>query len=233
MKITVQFSVKDRMEKFFEYLKKRAKDNVHKENTDLIADFIDKFVVVELKRLNNNPQNFNEVLEVPDEVLMEPLKKVKETFDETFEKFLSTKSDLNNDVPDISDKDTNNISDNDTSDVSDTSILSEKKSGNGHKRAKKRNLYSAEKDVIKAAFLKDNGQIAEDKCVEIHETLNPEISIFQVTGYVTSLHRHIARGTLTISNLDAYINFLQSHRNLWATYKSPKYEAMRKEITNS
>jgi len=40
----------------------------------------------------------------------------------------------------------------------------------------------------------------------------------------------VARGKLIPGNLAGYLAFLHGHRNLWATYDSPKYRAMRSKL---
>ena len=94
MKITIETSTKAKVEEFFEFLKKRSSADEHKGNVDIIADFIDKVMVIELKRLQNDPDIFEENFEVPDDVILEPLKKVKKQFDDVFNGFLKDKGSI-------------------------------------------------------------------------------------------------------------------------------------------
>lgn len=103
------------------------------------------------------------------------------------------------------------------------------RSGNGHTSEKIRDLYDNERDIIRAEFMKLNGQIKEDACLEIQKKLGTEVAIFQVTGFVTYLHLQIAEGKFEVNNMPDYLMFLQEHRNRWATYNSPKYRTKRIE----
>jgi hypothetical protein len=227
MQVTIQSPVENRIKTFLEYLKKRAEDKVHENNIDLIADFVDKVLVVELKRLNNDPEVFDETIEIPDQVLVEPLLRAKKSFDLSFEEFLKK-----NGAPVTSSIDLDEVlsAPSKPQSLPDPKVVAGlPRKGNGHKVAKKRALTDSEKDTIKMEFLALNGQIADDACQPIHQKLDPEVTIFQVTGFVSYLHRKIAEGTQTVRNLDNYLTFIQSHRDKWATYNSPKYVALRKQ----
>jgi len=101
------------------------------------------------------------------------------------------------------------------------------RSGNGHKSEKKRPLSDSEKNFIRSEFMKLNGQFEEDACVSIKNKLDPDVAIFQVTGFVTYIHLQIARGEIEVPDMNSYLKFIQKHRNKWATYNSPKYQRMR------
>jgi hypothetical protein len=112
----------------------------------------------------------------------------------------------------------------------DTKALTEVvRSGNGHKTAKVRDLNDDEKNHIRRFFQAVNGEIRPDACVALRNsmTTKSEISIFQVTGFVTYMHGEIMAGLATVRNLPRYLAYLQSHRAMWAKYNSPKYAAMR------
>ena len=103
------------------------------------------------------------------------------------------------------------------------------RSGNGHKIAKVRSLNDDEKNHIRRYFQAVNGEIRPDSCVALRNAMptKSEISIFQVTGFVTYLHGEVMAGLATVRNLPRYLAYLQSHRAMWAKYNSPKYAAMR------
>jgi hypothetical protein len=231
MKVTMQVPASVPISSFFEHLKKVATDKVHENNVDLIADFVEKVLVVEMKRLENDPETFEQVIEIPDAVVIEPLRKAKKQFDDFFTKFLTERG-----APDDPATDNTGIPypkksepkvETKVEPVPTPTQFVAKRSGNGHKIAKIRSLYGSEKDTIKAEFLNMNGQIAEDACKFIHARLGNEVSIFQVTGFVTYLHSMIAGGSLEVRDMASYLTFLQGHRNLWAKWNSPKYQAMR------
>jgi hypothetical protein len=235
MKVTMQVPSITPLTTFFDYLKKVASDKVHENNVDLIADFVDKVLVVEMKRLENDSSTFDQVIEIPDSVVVEPLRKAKKQFDDFFTKFImerggnpaqivvdSDSATDNTGIPYPKPEDEITAQDEATS-VPSASAFVKKRSGNGHKVAKIRSLYGNEKDTIRAEFLNLNGQIAEDACKPIHDSLDKDVSIFQVTGFVTYLHSMIAGGSLEVRDMPAYLSFLQGHRGLWAKYNSPKY----------
>jgi hypothetical protein len=219
--------MKAQVESFLEYIRARAKDPAHTKNGDAIADFIDGFMVFELKRLGKKDENYLETIQFPDELVLEPLKNAKQRMDEIFNDFLKDPSGK-----------TKTPSAASTSAATATSVpatptsapaIPAPRSGNGHKKEKIRSLLGSEKDHIRSEFIKVNGQIAEDTCVEIkkHPEIGNEIAIFQVTGFVTYIHRQIAMGEFEVQDMASYLTFISTHRALWATYNSPKYQTMR------
>jgi hypothetical protein len=156
--------------KFAEFLTEQVTDM----NRPIIADFLEKFLVVEIKKMES------------PEPVEEPI--VAEVSKEA------------------------------------------RRSGNGHKIMKVRDLNDSEKNGIRSFFLDRNGCIENDACVEYKKHLDVEVAIFQVTGFVTYLHKCIAMGRWTVTNMASYLTFLRGHRNLWATYDSPKYRAMRAKL---
>lgn len=226
MEITVEYLAKERLEKFLIWLKKRAENKIHKNNGDIIADFVDKVVVVELKRLENDTETITEEIEVPDEIMTEPLKEMKKRFDKTFKDFMEGNGINSTEIENTSESEANPA----TPAPVSTSSSKKSRTGNGHGRKKKRDLTNDEKNTIKSEFTAMNGQIAEDACVEIHKKFDPDVTIFQVTGFVTLMHKYVREGKITLSNIDNYEKFLQQHRDLWATYNSRKYIAMRAHV---
>ena len=81
--------------------------------------------------------------------------------------------------------------------------------GNGHKVLKKRKLAEWEKNIIRTEFIKLNGIIHEDFTLPIKAKLGSDVSPFQVTGFVTLLHKYVKDGSLKLSDMNAY----WSHRN--------------------
>jgi hypothetical protein len=98
-------------------------------------------------------------------------------------------------------------------------------SKNGHKSLKIRDLFEPEKDKIKnELFIPNNGIIERDLCVTFKRQHMPEeVTIFQVTGYVTTLHGQVAKGVFRLRNQRAYEAAIEKHRALWNTYNTPKY----------
>lgn len=97
---------------------------------------------------------------------------------------------------------------------------------NNHPLKKKRALSPQDLTIIRRHFLISNGQIPKDYCKRIHSKLSPDISIFQVVGYVIALHAQVKKGDLAVNDRTSYDKFIESHRNTWRTYKSLKYMNM-------
>jgi hypothetical protein len=233
MIVKVDCSMERQLEAFLEYVKARVNDPAHKPNANVIADFIDKFLVVELKRLNTHDESYQEEIEFPEELILQPLMEAKAKMDGIFNDFLKSKGG----APVVTPPTTPVADPVATTPVAQSGkgrsfsapVTTTKRNGNGHKSAKVRDLLDGEKDHIRSCFQGCNGQIAEDKCVDMkqHTQIGTEISIFQVTGFVTYLHKEIAMGKSSVGDMDAYLKFLQGHRSLWSTWNSPKYQAMR------
>lgn len=101
------------------------------------------------------------------------------------------------------------------------------KNGNNHKVAKKRPLTTLERNMIRERFIVQNGQFERYEAAALRTQLNQSVSIFQVTGYITTLHGEVSKGNLTLGNRSAYDRFIESHRRHWRTYKGKKYDKMR------
>ena len=100
------------------------------------------------------------------------------------------------------------------------------KSLNGHKIEKKRKLNDREKNIIRSEFLRLNGIIYEDACLEIKKKLGNDISIFQVTGFITLLHRYVKKGQLSLRDMDSYSIALEKRRQ-----SIPLKKRMRTKLT--
>jgi len=231
MIVKVDCSMKDHLESFFEFVKARAQDAVHKPNADVIADFVDKFLVVEMKRLSSKDETYTEDIEFPEDLVLEPLKEAKKKMDDIFEDFLKKGSVTS--APTDLDKKLKALERPAPLDTS-TPAVARPRNGNGHKKEKIRSLLDAEKDFIRTNFSALNGQIKDDVCVEMKQNvaIGAEVGIFQVTGFVTYLHGRVAAGELILNDLPAYLEFIKGHRDLWARYNSPKYAAMRSNVAS-
>lgn len=255
MKLTLQRPTINRVEDFARYLKDRAQHPDHEANRDLIASFIDKVLIVELKLLDKDQSTYDEVVELPDTVLSDPIFQAKKAFDNAFDKFLEEQGlapagtvELNNKVREL--ERTPEVSrplDLDAALSKQTPVVpkfepadtTKPRNGNGHKVGKKRSLQDSERDSIRTFFMTKGGCIEDDDCVAFHKGMGsrlgtvPDISIFQVTGFVTYLHKEVAAGNITFPDMAKYLNWIQSHRDLWAQYNSPKYSGMRSTKTVS
>jgi ribosomal protein L7/L12 len=282
MKIVIQRSVKDQVDNFFEWLKGRAVNEDHETNKDLIADFVDRVMVFEMKKLANTDESFEEEIEIPNQALMEPLLEAKKEFDKSFEKILR-ENNITEDVPEEEEEDEeekkedapeeenkeewlNEVKDylNNGKIIQAIKLYREKanvglkeakeacdvlrgmvpppqdpvtlrtiRSGNGHKVGIKRKMNSAEKDLIRAEFMNKNGLAENDYWVGFKKgKIDDEIGIFQITGFVSYLHRQVAFGSIDLPNLPEYISWMKTKRDLWAQYNSPKYTEYRNRRAN-
>lgn len=245
MRVTATVSAMQPIETFLSYLKDRSGDPIHEKNVDVIADFIDRFLVVEMKRLETTTDVVKTEVEIPDDLVKKPLEAANKQLDiykAIIGKYVSTMGEMHKDLTEllqgagVVDKWAEvNAKD----DVLDEALQASgakdkpvpevraKRNGNGHKSLKIRNLEDGERDIIRAAFLQLNGEIYEDACKPIHAKLDQVLSIAQVTGFVSWLHGSVAGGGLVLRDMASYMTFIQSHRDLWAKYNSPKYVAMR------
>ena len=111
-----------------------------------------------------------------------------------------------------------------------------KRSGNGHKSLKVRDLYDQERnDMQFGLFIPQNGMICDDDCLAYRQRMidagswNPDIAIFQVTGFISVLHTMVAEGRLEVRDLSSYEAWMSSKYggSLWARYNLSKYVAVR------
>jgi hypothetical protein len=99
---------------------------------------------------------------------------------------------------------------------------------NGHKSKKVRSLHDEERDIIRNEFINLNGQTTADHWVQFKEQFIPQVvAIFQITGFVSYLHREVAKNSLILPNITAYKEWLKGQINLWAQYTSQKYQVYR------
>jgi hypothetical protein len=226
MIVTIDMSVKDRLEAHLEWLKERAKDKAHENNGDVIADFVEKILVVELKRLDSKPEIFAQDIEIPDKVLAEPLLKMKESLDGAFNDFLSGKGIT---PPSGSTAPPSQPVPQTQPAGSTTPVTGTQRKGNGHAPGKKRKLNNPEKDNIKAEFMALNGEFEDAKksCTALLPQMGTDVTVWQITGFVSYLHREIAANQLQVPDMDAYMKFIENHRRLWAQYNSQKYQNLR------
>jgi hypothetical protein len=105
-----------------------------------------------------------------------------------------------------------------------------KRFGNGHVSAKIRDLYDSERSkILRELFLPKNGQIENDDCVCFKPCLDSEVSIFQITGFVSVLHTEVAEGILQIRDLASYEKWMSNKYGgmLWARYNNPRFVMAR------
>lgn len=234
MKVTIELSKKARVEGFLDWLKERALDDDHKANRDAIADFVDKFVVFEMKRLANDNETYQEDIEIPDSVLIEPLRRAREQVTKAFDTILGGQG-IANPAPQVEPQldGSGQVASQAAPAPATAPAASSPKSGNGHKSEKKRDLTDTEKDSIRAEFVAQNGTADDDHWVEFKKGMDDEVAIFQVTGFVSYLHREVARGNIILGNQSAYLTWLKGQYKLWAQYQSPKYSSYRAKVAKA
>jgi len=204
--------------KDFQYylLKKAFSENTEKR--DLILEFVDKVLLVEIKKSNkaSSLKVKRKIIKAPslektkapslEKAKAPSLEKAKASSLEKAKKrvvFKATPSGLEK-RPGLEEY---------------KPVITRNRSGNGHKKAKTRKLYDWEKNIIRFEFIKLNGQIHEDACLEIKNRLGKEVSIFQVTGFVTLLHKYVSLGKLSLPDMTSYVIHLKQKHKLWAQYE--------------
>ena len=110
-------------------------------------------------------------------------------------------------------------------------IRTRNRTGNGHKKTMTRKLFDEERAIIRGAFTQKNGQFKEEDCVQLRASrLNQVVAIFQVTGFVSYLHRAVASGMTQLRDLPAYLNWMEGkYSSLWAQYNNPRFVALRSQ----
>lgn len=235
MQIKLDYSLKDRLMSFFEILKARAETKDHEENRDLIAEFIDRFLVVEMKRLTNEPEMIQETIELPDSIIEAPLQDYKAELAKNMSKLLGydvyTRTQPMNPVvePVYSDPISLPIG---AKQYSPQPPKPDVPAGskNGHARKKVRHLVDSERDGMSAFFSAAGGMIKDDDCVSFRaENLPEEVTIFQVCGFISQLHVAVAEGRRTVRDLPAYEEWMSTKYKdtLWAQYNKPIFKEVR------
>lgn len=227
MKFSIDAQVKDRLEALISWIDKRSEDKIHEKNGDVIADFLDKFLVVEMKRLENKPEVIQQDIEIPDKVMLEPLTRMKEAVDGAFDTFMSGRGitvPQSGSTPEEEDTATQ---------TAPVATANTPRTGNGHSALAKRKLNDPEKNYIRQEFMALNGEFKDAKksCTAMLPQMGADISVWQITGFVSYLHREIAADRLQVPDMPAYLTFLEAHKKLWAQYNSPKYQNLRANPT--
>jgi len=110
-------------------------------------------------------------------------------------------------------------------------------SGNGHRFTAKRPLTEVERGFIRNWWLKRGGIVTTNNVVEfLHTRLKDDVGIFQVSGYISVLHRALARGELKIADVQAYNKNRKSRGQSWISVghtvsddPHPKFVTIAKE----
>jgi hypothetical protein len=106
-------------------------------------------------------------------------------------------------------------------------ILKSYKPKNGHyKPVTTRPLTDAERDIIKAKFLKWGGIIKEDATKRLKKVI-PDVTIFQIVGAVNGLHKKVRTGVIQVKDPLKYQCAIEAKRQEWATWNSPKYKELK------
>jgi hypothetical protein len=240
MKVTISIPALQPIETFLSYLKERAGDSAHEGNIDVIADFIDRFIVVEMKRLEQANSMIKTDVEIPDDIVTKPLEQArnelalyKNALDaylnatasaaDEVRKFLNSKSSVINISEDKAIEGLKTRAEElkptfspevETfpAQVSTQTPSTKARNGNGHQKKFVRKLNDMEKDTIRAFFISVNGEITYKRTQEVHAQCDPIVSIAQVTGFISYLHAEVARGDLKVRDRAAYEKVLVWNR---------------------
>ena len=218
MEFTIKKSSKDSLVQFVEWIKDRAKDPLHENNKDIIADFLEKVVVVELKKLENDPTEFDSKIDIPDDLIPRQgpdantlIRKVVGVLVEEMMDKDGNPLDLNeilnlDSTKEVEDKSTTVEDEESAEPLGEVLTGKEEKgsirTGNNHKKGKKRPLNDCERTYITQVFLSKNGVLADKDCTEIAKHLGISAegkTPWQVTGLVSELCRQVNEGKLKLT----------------------------------
>jgi hypothetical protein len=101
--------------------------------------------------------------------------------------------------------------------------------GNGHVAAKSRKLTDEEKNKIRKWFILKSGIIESKDCAEFRvDCFPPEITIWQITGFVSLLHNEAAEGLIWLVQALEYAQWLKEKQGaLWGRWNNPQYVKVR------
>jgi hypothetical protein len=103
------------------------------------------------------------------------------------------------------------------------------RTGNGHKVEKKRDLLDTERNFFRSTFIQKNGQIEDDFCVGLKQLVDDDVAIFQITGFISYLHREVAQNHLELPDLQAYCNWMHArYADLWEQWNRPAFVNIRR-----
>lgn len=109
------------------------------------------------------------------------------------------------------------------------SKITRNRTGNGHKKEKVRDLEDPERNFFKNTFLSKNGQLEADACTVLKQGVAPEVAIFQITGFISYLHREVAQNRLELNNLQAYCSWMhERYQDLWEQWNRPAFVNVRR-----
>jgi hypothetical protein len=107
--------------------------------------------------------------------------------------------------------------------------------GNGHKKQKVRDLHDSERTFLRSTFQAKNGQIEDDFCVDLKygngsaTGMDADVAIFQITGFMSFLHREVAQNRLVLQDLQAYCNWMHTrYADLWEQWNRPAFVNIRR-----
>ena len=110
---------------------------------------------------------------------------------------------------------------------------------NGHKSEYKRPMTADEKKAIRKWWLTKGGCCSWDSVVEFRkEHLPPEVAIFQVVGFITTLHKALAKGAIDGINIAKYNEHRKARGQTLIKVKlpdkiSPKFTVLPKSAGKS
>jgi len=261
MEFTIKEQAKDSLIQFVDWIKIRAEEKVHKNNKDLIADFLEHFIVVELKRMENEKETREIKVEIPDDQIPnqgpDPIDLIRKVVKTMTSEMVDEKGNpikikdilsgqVAEETPDFIDgvkaflKAGNKVKAvklykeykgesliqckeavdriqkqmnapppevNAPPPKANALPIKRSRSGNNHSVGKKRRLTNDERDYITSQFTTFDGNLDENACSRIADVLKLSVNgktPWQVTGYVSELHRKVAAGTLSLPNPSVY-----------------------------
>jgi hypothetical protein len=252
MKVTVDRPKVSMLNAMLTWIQGISESPDYEDSKDIIADFVDKVMVAEAKKASSDNSVVQEDIEIPDAIFTEPLEakvaEVMKEYDAQWVELRKLAEKISNliggivahkdgTVPDLPAAGSGTPAPEkvpETAAVEDPAVqrrITRHRSGNGHQKTKKRPLSDTERDSLRNFFLARNGQIEDDNCVKWRTDNNdPVVGIFQVTGFISYLHREVAEGRTMVRNLASYEEWMRTkYGQLWAQYNEPRFVAVREQ----
>ena len=211
MNITITRNMSDELTFLNEYLDEQAK-KLRKAQVDAILKFKRQYLNEAIAKLAEDEETYTEDLSIPDDII----------------KGIAQQAGMVDVVTPATKESEGVLPKEEEPEQSDQFFG--KESANGHKIEKKRDLLDTEKDSLRAFFESVDGQVEEDGCVTLKNSMDADVGIFQVTGFISYLHREVASGKIKLNDVEGYIEWMKSkYPALMERYNSDKFVALRRQ----
>lgn len=212
MNITITRKISDDLNFLNDYLNEQA-SKLRKAQVDAILKFKRQYLNEAIAKLTENEETYPEDLSIPDDII----------------KGIAQQAGMVDVMTPATKESEGVLPKEEEPQPEQSDQFFGKESANGHKIEKKRDLLDTEKDSLRAFFESVDGQVEEDGCVTLKNSMDADVGIFQVTGFISYLHREVASGK-KLNDVEGYIEWMKSkYPALMERYNSDKYVALRRQ----